>query len=141
MKRLLHRLLAYEQLDGDGVAVYMHRWRLLALPGGRRVYLHWFVGPDWSEHPHDHPKRFLSIGLRGWYVERCPDRDPPDRVFTAPWVRTFPPTHRHAITEVSTKGCWTLVLVGRHQREWGFWPTPDCWVPWREYVFGKRRDC
>lgn len=156
MRKLLNALLAYEcltdewldaQRRGEENAVpttYLHRWRLLALPGKRRVYIHWFVGPDWSRAPHDHPKWFLSIMLRGWYVERSPDRSPPDRIFRAPHVRWFPATHRHAIIEVAPRGCVTLVVTGPERREWGFWPTSNgrtCWIPWKRYIFGRERHC
>ena len=145
---LFRRVLDFERIDGAGaVSAYLHRWRLFALPGGRRLYLHHFVGSDWSRDRHDHPKNFTSIGLFGGYVEEYalfpvfeatgarPDR----KQFRAPWIRYFDARHIHRL-RVSRRGCWTLVWVGRTRREWGFWRRGE-WIPWFDYVrrFGGSR--
>jgi hypothetical protein len=73
IERILNRLFAREEMDGDGrCPTYLVRWTLLKLPGKRGVYLHHFVGDDWSLDLHDHPKRFISIGLKGRYIEHTP---------------------------------------------------------------------
>ena len=136
--KLLRRLLAYEEIGPDiGRPLYLRRWRLLGLPGSRRVYLHQFVAPDWFRHLHDHPKWFLSIGLWGSYVEEVPftprsRRLTTWRFFTAPWIRWFPATHIHRISEIGPRGCWTLVVTGRETRAWGFYVDGE-WIPWERY--------
>ena len=128
--RLIDWMFAAESLDGCGaVDSYLHRWRLLALPNGRRLYLHHFVGDDWSRDLHDHPKAFVSIGLCGWYIEETPG--PKFRAYIAPWFRRFPPEHVHRLVVPSS--CWTLVYTGPTMRPWGFW-RGKMWVPWRRYV-------
>ncbi len=63
-------LFAYEEVNGRGrCPTYLFRWCLLSL-SGRKAYLHHFVGNDWSNDLHDHPRRFISIGLWGGYTER-----------------------------------------------------------------------
>lgn len=139
------RFFQREEMDGDGrCATYLVRWTLLKL-GQRGLYLHHFVGDDWSLDLHDHPKRFISIGLWGRYREwtfdqsQCfrgePFWDTPivSRVYRAPWIRTFPADHIHRITLVDAKPCWTLVFVLKTVRAWGFWHFGQ-WVPWRRYV-------
>src|SRR5688572_2394655 len=126
-----------EEIDGNGrCSTYLYRWtlfqprRLRWLWRGFGVYLHKFVGDDWSRDMHDHPKRFVSIGLRGGYIEETPDGS---REYVAPWVRSFPAHHIHRIRLPAGGYCWTLVIVLRAVRAWGFWHDGQ-WVPWREYV-------
>ena len=132
-KRWWHRFTK-PYIIGNG---YLHRWTLFALPRTRsfRVYLHHFRAPDPDPHLHDHPKWFLSIGLRGWYEEETPEKTV---LWRAPWIRWFPSKHIHSIRKVG-KGTWTIVFCGPVSREWGFWMNgPDGklsrWVPWRQYL-------
>lgn len=146
MKRWIDRVFQREEMDGDGrCPTYLVRWTLLKFWGGRSVYLHHFVGDDWSLDLHDHPKRFISIGLKGAYAEGTPT--PPDshdvaalftgitwRIFQAPWVRSFPAQHIHRIELLpDRRPCWTLVIVLRTERRWGFWHRGQ-FIGWREYV-------
>lgn len=157
IERLLHRLFKCEEINGGGVCpTYLYRWTLIqprwprSLWRGFGIYLHKFVGEDWSRDLHDHPKRFISIGLRGAYVETtmvpCRVMDSYHgewksgeqefkRVYRAPWLRTFPATHRHRIQIIDGRPCWTLVVVLRTSREWGFWHDGR-FVPWRVFVNG-----
>ena len=72
MAAMINRLFGYEEINGNGRCPYLHRWCLLVLPRGVRLYLHKFIGSDWSRDLHDHPKRFISIGLWGSYIEETP---------------------------------------------------------------------
>jgi hypothetical protein len=67
---ILNRLFGEpEQINGhERCETYLWRWTV-AKWRGRGIYLHHFVGDDWSRDLHDHPKRFISIGLWGWYIE------------------------------------------------------------------------
>lgn len=154
MSRVVHplgRLFKVEQINGNGRCdTYLYRWTLFqprrprALWRGFGVYLHKFVGDDWSRDLHDHPKRFISIGLKGAYVEETPapewyeddDVDIPTqrRIYRAPWVRTFPAHHIHRLSLMpDRRPCWTLVIVLWHVREWGFWHR-GMFMHWRNYV-------
>lgn len=136
-RRFVDRLFEREEISGDGLCpTYFVRWTLLRL-FGCAVYLHKFIGDDWSLDYHDHPKRFISIGLRGAYVEHTPNGR--SRMYVAPWVRTFPAVHRHRITLTPSRTpCWTLVCVFRAERPWGFWTDNHTWIPWRKYVGSER---
>ena len=78
IERLLTRLFKREEINGNGrCSTYLYRWlfqprRPRALWRGFGIYLHKFVGDDWSRDLHDHPKRFVSIGLNGAYREETP---------------------------------------------------------------------
>lgn len=151
MKRLLDKLFGLaEEINGrERCPTYLYRWTLLSRKGKFGVYLHHFVGDDWSRDLHDHPKRFISIGLWGWYLEETPcgeikngtpnigeswDSWTRIKKYRAPWIRTFPATHVHRLS-VPSKNCWTLVIVLRPVREWGFWHLGR-FIPWRSYVDG-----
>ena len=138
----LDRVFQLEEMTGDGLCpVYLRRWTLLKLWSGMGLYLHHFLSDDWSFDFHDHPKRFISIGLWGEYLEHTPTRDPARpitaRLFSAPWIRTFPARHIHRIVLVGGRPCWTLVFVLRTQRDWGFW-CGGKWVKWSTYVPSAR---
>jgi hypothetical protein len=157
LHRLLSRLFDVEEIDGDGrCPTYLYRWTLLRLGAWLAIYLHKFVGDDWSLDLHDHPKRFISIGLWGWYIEQTPvelnrriyrdlgglcetcrvylSHSFEQRVFRAPWIRTFPATHVHRLSgPTPERPCWTLVLVGRPSRSWGFWNSGR-FIPWKKYL-------
>lgn len=132
IKKLIDRLFSLEALNGhDLCPTYMYRWTLLKFGfGGYGLYLHHFVADDWSRDMHDHPKRFISIGLRGRYIEETPAGE---REYRAPWIRTFPAEHIHRIRLHPGEEAWTLVLVLKTVRRWGFWNSGS-WVPWRTYV-------
>ncbi len=128
--RWIDRFLKMEEINGhDACPTYMYRWTLLRMPWFA-IYLHHFVGDDWSRDMHDHPKRFVSVGLRGRYIEETPGLS---KTFTAPWLRTFPADHIHRIRLYEGEQAWTLVAVLKTVRPWGFWHAGQ-WVPWRAYV-------
>jgi hypothetical protein len=132
MRRWLDRLTRLEEINGGHVCpTYLYR-RTLFRCRWFGVYLHHFVEDDWSRDLHDHPKRFVSVGLAGGYVEQTPDGR--ERTYRAPWVRSFPATHAHRLRMVRPGAeCWTLVVVLRASRPWGFFRAGR-WVPWRQYV-------
>jgi hypothetical protein len=137
MTRLLNALFGRpEEINGrERCPTYLYRWTLFKTLCGS-LYIHHFVGDDWSLDLHDHPKRFVSIGLWGQYRETTPSES---RIYRAPWIRTFPATHIHRLSMVDGKTCWTLVAVLRPVRAWGFWHNGK-FIGWREYVDSKTAD-
>jgi hypothetical protein len=149
IEQLLSRVFRLEEINGaERCPTYLYRWTVLqprwprSLWRGFGIYLHKFVGDDWSRDLHDHPKRFISIGLWGSYREwtpwlRHPGGDSVERArdYRAPWVRTFPAEHIHRLCLIDKQPCWTLVIVLRSVREWGFWHAGQ-WIHWKEYVKG-----
>lgn len=143
---LLSRLFKLEEINGHGACpTYLFRWTLFRF-NDRAVYLHRFVGNDWSRDFHDHPKKFTSIGLSGHYYESTPYYDyscgtygresarfDKVKLFAAPWIRSFPAEHKHRLEIDPGQECWTLCITGGKVRDWGFWPSGK-WVPWLTYV-------
>lgn len=137
----LNRHFEVEYMDGDGLCpLYLVRWELWR-GKDRAIYLHRFVGDDWTLDLHDHPKRFISIGLLGQYIE---ETESGERVYRAPWIRSFPAEHKHRLKLIDKRPCWTLVMVGRTTRRWGFWHN-GTWIRWRKYLRSSaaisRRSC
>jgi hypothetical protein len=119
-----------EEINGHGrCPTYLFRWTLFAVHGWK-VYVHRFVGDDWSRDFHDHPKRFWTVGFWGKYLEYTPRGQ---RWYRAPWIRTFPAEHKHRITTPHRRTCWTLVIVSPTVRAWGFWHN-ERFIDWRTYV-------
>jgi hypothetical protein len=148
MHKLLSKLFGpAEEINGHNYHdVYLYRWTLLETRWFK-IYLHHFVGDDWARDLHDHPKRFVSIGLWGSYTEeymrnpRIMSREgsfwfnqPTKIEYRAPWVRSFAPEHTHRLVDV--KNAWTLVIVGPRRRDWGFWHDGQ-FVPWPDYVYDQ----
>lgn len=139
MRRFIDWFFVMEEINGHGLCpTYMYRWTVLRTPWFA-IYLHHFVGDDWSRDMHDHPKRFISLGLNGRYIEETPGHS---RTFTAPWLRSFSANHIHRIRLYEGEQCWTCCIVLKHVRQWGFW-RDGIWIPWRDYVFGgnARKAC
>lgn len=141
---VLDRFFEHEVINGFGRREYLNRWVLIRRPAWA-IYLHHFVASDWSMDTHDHPKRFTSIGLWGRYCEEDPWGK--RTLYRAPWYRTFPAEHRHRIVIAPGETAWTLVHVGRRQREWGFWSFSGSgkarrfnWIPWLDYVHDEAND-
>lgn len=98
------------------------------------VYVHRMHNPDGQPDPHDHPRHFLSIVLRGAYTEEYyPSADDPrfDLRRRARWsVHHKRPGTAHRIVEVEP-GTITVNLLGRRRQRWGFYvhgrrvPPPD----------------
>ena len=136
MLRLIDRFFHLEEINGgERCPTYLYRWTLVRLGKWLAVYVHHFVGDDWTTDFHDHPKRFVSIGIAGEYTEETPSGS---RVFRAPWIRTFPAEHVHRIS-LHKGTCWTIAIVFKAIRPWGF-ITRNGWVPWRQYVGSSQAD-
>lgn len=141
--------------DADG-RQFLKRWRLIDT-SRFGLYLHHITGPDPGLDLHDHPWRFVSLILRGGYIEetapardasalaRIADRYPPHDGLTRGVVRgrragTIQRTalhEAHRIVEVRPH-TWTLIVAGRKVRAWGFFQ-PDGWVDFRRYDYQTRR--
>jgi len=150
VQAFINRWFKLEEINGKNrCPTYLYRWTLFACEWFG-VYVHHFVGDDWSRDMHDHPKRFVSIGLAGQYLEETPRpnslrRPINERIYRAPWIRTFPAHHIHRLRMIGRGDCWTLVIVFRATRPWGFWHFGK-FIPWREYVADRgiadqRRSC
>lgn len=117
-------------------AYYLVRLRLIQTPWFG-VYIHDIHEPDSACDPHDHPWTFISIVLRGGYLERLWG-DPGGESWNArdqshsrwSWHK-MPTSAAHQILAVLPR-TETLILAGARKRVWGF-HTREGWVQWDEY--------
>lgn len=120
-----------------------HRSRLDALIGRWfAARLHHIAREDRARDFHNHPCSFVSIVVKGWYIERLPlrqaqpmhlDRTHYRDVVRGPWSIAFRrANHRHTIVHVSTGGAWTIFAMGPKRGSWGFF-TKKGFVNWRRY--------
>jgi len=93
------------------------------------VYLHNFLRSDNDRHCHDHPWSFLSLILTGSYVEHTLTAT---KLYRAGAIRYRPAEWLHWV-EVA-RPMWTLIVVSRKRREWGFL-TERGWLPWERYEY------
>lgn len=103
----------------DGVRYLRRHWIVKTPFGG--IILHRMDGPDARDTLHDHPFSFVSLVLRGGYIE---NRLRPRSMTVYPHVVTRWNVMRkhdaHTIVELLDEPTWTLLFVGRHVRTWGF---------------------
>lgn len=109
-------------------SVYLSRLRIVKtrLFG---IYLHVIRRPDYAACQHDHPWPFVTVILRGGYVERVGDRE-----FTRRpgYVGYRPSDFAHTITKLPNGNAVTLVFRGRDSDHWGF-RTALGWMDWRKF--------
>lgn len=122
------------------------RWNLIRVWKLPRVYLHKFLRSDDDRAPHDHPWWFISILLRGTYIEHINGEI---NVRTAPAIcfRSTKDRHRvellyHAVpvddytpyADIKWQALptWSIIITGPVVRRWGFW-CDDRFFPSREF--------
>lgn len=101
------------------------------LLGGRfgKLLWHRFMPAATDKDPHDHPRSFVTVVLRGGYDDIQPDGTV--QTLRAPAIRYRPAAHAH-ITRVHEDGATTVVVMGPLVRAWGF-VRDGRWWPWRDY--------
>ena len=127
-------LLQARVISDGGDTVYMKRLTILLTPWFS-IKLHRIYRPDRDRDLHDHPWTFLSILLRGTYLEDTVDG--PRLVRWWNWKRA---EGRHSIKWTSRTPIWTLVFTGPKRRVWGFWVDEGTrFVSWEKYDEEKGR--
>ena len=117
-----------EEMNGAGrCPTTLYRWHVLKTRWFD-VYIHKFVRDEWALDLHDHPNRFVSIGLKGSFLDWTPFQNDGElrlgyclpTLYRAPWIRFFPPEHKRRIT-VPYGPCWTRVMTFKATSQWGWW--------------------
>lgn len=118
--------ITWGQRIGNEECPYMRRWVFNVGPGSIRVH-HWTASDD-PRATHDHPWWFLTCVVRGGYTDISQadgwlDTDDGSRHedhLHPGSVRFRRALHAHTV-RVDPGGCWTIMLTGRHVRDWGFY--------------------
>jgi hypothetical protein len=136
---------------GDAASAYLTRWTFLKFASWQ-LCLHHFHRSD-HDTLHDHPWDFLTIPLlAGYFDETAAGRE---RVWSlVPYYRKAEHAHRvqllrardlHNNVDSFRSGidwnmeikAWSLVLMFRRRREWGFF-TKEGWTWWRTYFHNSQ---
>lgn len=133
----LGRLTLFERkVIGDGPVPLLVRHIVFRLPS-LGVYIHKLCRSDHDRALHDHPWPFVSVILRTGYFE-VHDQTIDGKQVTIdhqPGALLLRPAEwRHRVIIKDGKPAWTLVIVGRRLRKWGFF-TPTGWCWWRKYNY------
>jgi hypothetical protein len=135
MKRLINKLFRMYYLnDGENCPSFIQVWSILpnriCRTFGFEVFLHRLFHNNVTD-MHNHSYRFISVGLKGSYIEHTPTGS---RKFKAPWIRTFHSSHTHRLEIEPGKECWTLCIQihSASPRPWGYF-TPRGWLLYSDY--------
>lgn len=130
------------ELIGPSECPVFWRRTLFACRFGK-LLVHRFAPLGKDKDPHDHPSSFVTVVLRGGYLDVDPcecDGDEHDRLrcsasvvdaVAAPTVRFRRAEHTH-LTYVGSQGATTVVWMFPKRRDWGF-RRHGRWYEWREY--------
>jgi hypothetical protein len=116
---------------------YLFRLRIIQTPWFG-IYLHDIFEPDADRHPHNHPWSFVSIVLRGSYVEMFhpapwvhPDCNKRLQVWKRFSMHRMGADSAHRIIEAGPR-LKTLILTGPRKKNWGFF-TENGFEFWQDY--------
>ncbi len=107
-------------------ADYLIRWTLFTCPLFS-IKFHKILVSDY-DCMHDHPWAFITLLLKGGYVEHTPTGS---KIYHPGRLLYRPAKYVHRL-EIH-QPCYTLVVTFRKVRSWGF-ITKRGWVPWRQYT-------
>lgn len=123
---------------------YLDRYILYFGRGTLRLHKFWRGDDDRA--PHDHPWWFITMPFVTYREKIVVPDDLFGEVFVTRLVRAWRPHFRAAKFQHIVIGrrdrndlrpFWTLVISGGNTNDWGFWPEPGVFVPykyWRAYV-------
>lgn len=136
---------------------YLIRWTIFGIGKDSRYFsikLHKILQSD-SENLHDHPWKFISIILKGGYVEttkfsyklmekgwdncrysECNECNVLSKIIWPGTIIKRPANWAHSLQ--INKPCWTLVFTFKKTKSWGFF-TPKGYINWKDY--GKSDEC
>lgn len=134
---------------------YLRRWWLIPRNRVLNVYLHEFLRDDDDRALHDHPWPWLSVLLRGSYIEHTiaaggihhrTRRTTGSVKLAGPWrahrvelerkVTRFIANDANEVVGVEDAPlpCWTLFVTGPRMRRWGFHCARQGWIDWARFT-------
>ena len=119
--------------------LHFQRWRLFSCPW-YRIYLHKICLPDYDEHRHDHPWNFISLILKGGYLEKFATVSNYNLVFNelrkpgALVKRSRDDVHK--VEKLLSDSNWSLVFAWGKYENWGY-RVDDQWIDHKSYRLRK----
>lgn len=131
IEKLLCRFFWFYDITGTlDNSLYLRRW-FIVRAFGRKICVHKIVRPDGDRCRHDHPWNFVTLVLFGGYVEELRDGKSHEAKPFRLYKRSC--SHSHRITSLPRSEAWTMVFMGRDQREWGFF-TKLGWMAHQKFL-------
>ena len=109
------KFITWKQPLGNSECPYAYRWLINFYFFSIR--LHQWIGSDDLRYFHDHPTWFATIVLSGSYIDISPKGEEQLNIGS---FRFRPALYKHKV-KILQGGCWTLLVFGKHFREWGFY--------------------
>jgi hypothetical protein len=112
---------------------YVTRFKIIQTPWFG-VWIHKFDHGDSRATLHDHPASFVSLVLRGGYIEIRPTGPRIIRHINIMRIKDC-----HYISNLLRTPTWTLLLIGRQKKRWGYLiPTTSGykWIPPEDFKKG-----
>lgn len=121
-EKQLRRSLSHKEIGWQEIGEVFYRYQLLKTKW-INVYLHQLEAPEW--HPvgcHDHPWWFVTVLLKGGYLEKQNGRREKGGVLKRRYpgqILYRPASHAHDVITPYGRS-WSLVVTGRKSHSWGF---------------------
>ena len=104
------------------------------------IYIHAIYVADLDKHCHDHPWNFMSIILKGTYIEKVINKHPKHNRYISYLTRSFwsntfkwnKAETTHKIDKIMDGPVYTLFITGKNRRDWGY-DVDGTWYQWEEY--------
>lgn len=112
------KLFKHQKIRLKDGSLYLERWVLDLYIFSIRV--HNFQRSDDDRALHDHPFGFVTLVLKGMYVD-VTQPDQKIEVMRPGTIRFRPYTHTHTVSLPHELPCWTLVITGPVRHRWGFY--------------------
>lgn len=112
--------LRWNEPLGKPECPYAYRWVLILF--GYSIRVHHFLRSDDKRFFHDHAWWFLTLILKGGYIDVSKSADNTEvRESLEPGHIRFRKAHHLHYVQVPESGCWTILITGKPVRNWGFW--------------------
>lgn len=124
IEKLLRKIVPFKELGWEEIGEHFTRYQLLKTRWFN-LYLHQLMAPEWNPRGcHDHPWWFVTLILKGGYLEEAPSATP-SLDFRRPGRILYRPANFSHDVITPEKTCWSLVLTGRKSRDWSFHSCQD----------------
>lgn len=110
--------------------LHFRRWRIMETPWFG-IYIHGIYKADKDLHLHDHPWNYMSVVLKGAYLEAS-KVDGEIRMARPVQWKWNNATRFHKIALLVTPSVYTLFITGKKYREWGY-DVDGVWVDNQTY--------
>lgn len=122
LKKLIRKIFLRKEIISKKGELHFRRWGIDAFIFG--IYIHQIYKADEDKHLHDHPWDYISICLKGSFMEECVKKV---NIIKPGNVIIRKANSFHKIKDMITPAVTTLFMTGPRRRKWGY-DVNDKWV-------------